>query len=38
MRWTIRALALVGLGIASYLTYTRYADATIACSIRCISS
>jgi uncharacterized membrane protein len=33
LRILIAALATVGLGIASYLTYTRYADATIACSI-----
>lgn len=32
LRAATAALALVGLGIASYLTYARYSGATIACS------
>jgi uncharacterized membrane protein len=32
LRWAASGLAGAGLGIAAYLTYTRYADAAIACS------
>ena len=32
LRIVVAALALTGAGIAAYLTYTKYADATIACS------
>jgi uncharacterized membrane protein len=32
LRIVVAALALTGAGIAGYLTYTKYADATIACS------
>jgi uncharacterized membrane protein len=32
LRAATAGLALVGLGIASYLTYARYSGATIACS------
>jgi uncharacterized membrane protein len=32
LRVATGTLALVGLGIASYLTYTRYSGATIACA------
>ena len=30
LRIAVAALALVGAGIAAYLTYAKYADATIA--------
>jgi uncharacterized membrane protein len=32
LRIAVAALALVGTGIAAYLTYAKYADATIACA------
>lgn len=32
LRIAVAALALVGAGIAAYLTYAKYADATIACA------
>jgi uncharacterized membrane protein len=32
LRVAVAALALAGAGIAAYLTYAKYADATIACS------
>jgi uncharacterized membrane protein len=32
LRIAVAALALVGAGIAGYLTYTRYAHVTIACT------
>jgi uncharacterized membrane protein len=32
LRIVVAALALVGAGIAGYLTYTRYAHVTIACT------
>ena len=32
LRIALAALALVGAGIAAYLTYAKYADATIACA------
>ena len=32
LRAAVAALALVGLGIAAYLTYTRYSGATIVCA------
>jgi uncharacterized membrane protein len=32
LRLAVALLALAGAGIASYLTYARYADATIACA------
>jgi uncharacterized membrane protein len=32
LRLVVGVLALAGTGIAAYLTYTKYADATIACS------
>lgn len=32
LRIVVAVLALAGAGIAAYLTYTKYADATIACS------
>jgi uncharacterized membrane protein len=32
LRVAVAVLALVGAGIAAYLTYARYADATIACA------
>lgn len=32
LRIAVGVLALAGTGIAAYLTYTKYADATIACA------
>lgn len=32
LRIAVAALALVGAGIVAYLTYAKYADATIACA------
>jgi uncharacterized membrane protein len=32
LRLAVAALALAGAGIAAYLTYARYTDATIACA------
>ncbi|MEZ5102457.1 MAG: vitamin K epoxide reductase family protein [Thermoleophilia bacterium] len=32
LRWLTAALALAGLGVSAYLTYTKYAEARIFCS------
>ncbi len=33
LRYTMIALAIVGLGVAAYLTYTHYANVKVACSL-----